>query len=542
MLTRSVKPRQSIQRSGHLSAPMGGINRADSASAMSATDCLSLRNMCGSRYGLKVRPGHREWCTGLGAEPVQAVRSILSFAGSTDDSLADRLFACTTSGIWDVTTSSSSPSRTYDFPTSNASSGRGVGTGFVTIAGHFYAYCDEENGYILYTQSTDTWGLVAGGAGAGEINGVDPRNLAFVTLWKSRLLFVEKDSANMWYLPVGQVTGTVTKFDWGNKFLYGGALVGLWNWTIDGGVGVDDYLVAVSRGGDVAVYYGTDPSDVDAFAQKGMWFVGGIPAGRRIATNFGGDILLLSSLGVVPLSKLLAGGELASQDAYATRKLGPLFAESMKTRKDMIGWEIRIHPEEGALIIATPQYAGQPEQQFVMSLSSKGWGEWVDLPLVCAESWKGKLYFGTLDGRVCVNDGAYDNVALDGSTAAAYDVEWSGLSAFQANGNIQQKQIQMIRTLLRVNGANPRCIEEARYDFDERVISTALEASSGSSGSLWGTALWGTALWSSGLKPTSHVRGAVGIGSHMAIAWKGSSHAETILIGFDVSWTEGGIL
>lgn len=521
---------------------MGGINRADAASAMSIADCLMLKNMNGSQYGLRVRPGHRDWCTGLGT-PAEEVRSLLSFAGSTDDQLADRLFACTTSGIWDVTASSATPSQVYTFPSADATSGRGTGTGFVTIAGHFYCYCDEKNGYCLYTESTDTWSLVAAGDGTGgTISGADPRKFAFVVAWKSRLLFVERDTANMWYLPVGQITGTVTQFDWGNKFKYGGSLVGLWNWTLDGGAGVDDLLVAASRGGDVAIYQGTDPSDSDAFAQKGMWFVGGIPAGRRIATDFGGDVLLLSSLGIVPLSKLLAGGELASPDAYATRKLGPLFSDTMKIRKDMAGWEVRIHPEEGALIVATPQYSGQPEQQFVMSLSSKGWAQWTDLPMVCAQSWKGKLYFGTADGRVCINDGYYDNVGIGGSTTAAYDVEWSGLSAFQMGGNVKQKTIQQIRTLLRVNGANPRCIEEARYDFDESEISTALPAATGGSGALWDVDLWDTGLWSGGLQPIAHVRGAVGLGSHMAIAWKGSSHADVILIGFDVAWTAGGML
>jgi len=541
MLTRTVQPRRQIIMAAHMPAPLGGINRADPASAMPPLDCLSLKNMLGSQYGLKVRYGYREWCTGLGS-PAEEVRSILSFAGSTDDGLADRLFACTTSGIWDVTESSAAPVQVYAFPTSNGTSGYGVGTSFVTSAGHFYLYCDEANGYLVYDESTDTWELIAEGSDVGEIQGVDPRHLAFVMVWKSRVWFVERDTANAWYLDAGAMYGTVTRFTFGNKFRYGGSLVGLWNWTIDGGAGIDDLLVAVSRAGDVAIYQGTDPDELTTFSQRGMWFVGGVPAGRRVCTDFGGDILLLSSLGVIPLSKLISGGEIASPDAFATRKIAPYFQDAMSVKKGMSGWEVRIHPEDSSLIIETPTFTAQPAKQFVMSLSSKGWSEYEGLPMKCAESWRGKLYFGTEDGRICINDGLYDNVAIDGSVTEAYDVAFSGLSAFQSLGNVNKKRMQFFRVLLRVNGATPSCIEEARYDFDEREISTALPAAPVSGSALWGTAIWGTSLWTGGLKPSIHVRGATGIGTHMAVAWKGTAHSQVILIGFDLSWDEGGRL
>jgi hypothetical protein len=541
MLFRSARPRPNVLQSAHLPAPVGGLNMVVPASAMNPGDCLTLNNMIGSKYGLRVRPGYREWCTALG-DPVEDVRSILSFAGSSEDGTADKLFACTQTGIWDVTTSSATPSQVYTFPTQNADSGFGVGTSFVTAAGHFYLYCDEANGYLTYTQSTDTWALIAEGAGAGEISGVDPRKLAFVTAWKTRVLFVERDTASMWYLEVGAITGAVTEFDFGNKFRYGGPLVGLWNWTIDGGSGVDDLLVAASRGGDIAVYAGTDPSDSAAFAQKGMWFVGGVPAGRRIATDFGGDILLLSYLGVIPLSKLLSGGDLASPDSYATNRIAPIFTDAMVERKHLRGWEIRIHPEDSTLIVGTPTWTGQPQEQFVMSLSSasKGWGRYLDLPITCAESWKGKLYFGTTDGRVCINDGVFDNISRDGSADNASDVEFSLLSAFSAFGGIHRKRLQFVRPIFRVNGADPSYLAEARWDFNESEISDTLPAVV-SSGALWDVAVWDVDVWGAGLRTQSKTFGSTGFGTHLGIALKGACHAETILIGFDVAWDNGGV-
>lgn len=534
--------RQNLLKSTHIPAPLGGINRVDPESAMPAGDCLVALNMFGSKYGYKVRKGYRDWVTDIG-DPAEEVRSLLSFKGSASDGSADRLFACTTSGIWDVSSSTDTPSQVYAFPTQNAVSGYGIYTGFTTTAGHFLVYMDEANGYILYTESTDTWTIVAAGSSPGEIDGADPRDFAFVVAWKTRLLFVEKDSARMWYLPVGQITGTVGSFEFGNKFRYGGDLVGLWSLTMDGGEGVDDYLIAVGRGGDVVVYAGTDPSSASAFEQVGKWFVGGVPAGRRIATDFGGDVLLMSSLGVMPLSKLRGGGEIANPDSYATRKIAPIFSDTISQRGHLTGWEIRVHPQESALIVNTPAWTGQSDEQFVMSLSSsgKGWSIFNGLPMVCSEVWGGRFYFGTEDGRVCLSEGVYDGVALDGGLDDATDIQFAFLSAYSGLGTVSKKQVRMVRPMLRVDGAVPAYTACARYDFDESAISETVY-STGGGVSLWDTAVWDTSLWAEGLASQKSVIGSVGIGSHVAIALKGECHAETILIGFDVAWEEGGLI
>ena len=77
----------------------------------------------------------------------------------------------------------------------------------------------------------------------------------------------------------------MTKFTFGAKFTYGGALIGVWSWTIDGGSGVDDFLVAISRGGDILIFQGADPSLAD-FALIGSWFVGEVPDSRKIVDPF----------------------------------------------------------------------------------------------------------------------------------------------------------------------------------------------------------------------------------------------------------------
>jgi hypothetical protein len=528
---RSQPPRPQLAKSGTIPAPVG-INTVDPAMAMSATDAFDLVNLVGGRLGPTSRLGFAEWCIGMGGNPV---RSVLSFAGSV--AAKDRLFACTSAAIFDVTTSSATPTSKHTFGTSNASTGTGIGTGYVTTAGHFYLYCDETNGYLLYTESTDAWTVVAAGAGAGQINGATPANFAFVTAWKNRVFFVEKATAKAWFLPVGQITGTVSVIDFGNKFQHGGTLVGLWSMTIDGGAGVDDYLVAVSSAGDVLVYQGSDPSTADAFSLTGSWYVGAMLPGRRVVTDYGGDVLVASQLGVVPLSRIRSGT--IGPDTYATRKVQSLFNQYATDRRSLSGWALCLSPADNALLVNVPIVGGTFEQ-LAWSLATPGWSKFSGIPSLSFATWKGDLYFGTSDGRLCKATGGLDDVKLSGASTWR-EIEWSGLTSFQALGNTRWKQITEIRLRMLTQGAVPGYEVAARYDFDSSVFSVVPPDPLQTSVASWDVAKWDEVVWPGADTPCGSWRGASGMGVHAAIVFRGSSNARTTIMGFDVKWVEGGI-
>src|SRR5205085_629605 len=123
------------------------------------------------------------------------------------------------------------------------------------------------------------------------------------------------------------------------------------------------------------------------FGIKGVWFVGGVPKGRRIATDYGGDLLILSSVGVVPVSTLTAGAETADTSQYATRKIGNLFNRSMSRSGGLKGWSLHIHPEDATLLITVPVADGQNTTQLAMSLLTRGWAQYRDVPMLSAEAW-----------------------------------------------------------------------------------------------------------------------------------------------------------
>jgi hypothetical protein len=527
-------PSQQRSQPSKIPAPMSGINAQSGLSEMAPDEAIFMKNIYPARYGCRVRSGYTEYATNVGTG---GTRTIISYVGS--DPTEDRLFATGEDGIYDVTGGGASPTLELAFGSVDAESGYGHWAAMVTIAGHFLAYCDETNGYKLYTESTGNWTTVAMGAGAGEVSGVDPASFAFVTLFKSKLWFVVKDSSQAWYLPTGSIAGTATLFDFGSKFKHGGNLVALYNWTIDGGEGIDDYLVAISSTGDVIIYKGNDPSSASDFVQHGQWYIGQTPVGRRIAGAFGGELYIISAYGLIPLTKLIAGALIQQEDIYVSRKINPLINEQMKVSRTSLGWEVRLVPADNLLMIATPKRTGLDYLQFVQSLNTEGWSTFYDIPYLTGDTWLDGFYIGDENNRVLLYTGNADNVALDGTGAT--DIEFSSLQTFQEEGTVgAYKRVQFIRPVF-VASAAPAYIAEARYDYNLSEVFGS-PSSSTVSGALWDSAVWDTDLWSVGIAPIDPLRGGSGMGRTIAIGINGNSQAETILVRTDIHRDQGWTL
>lgn len=532
------RPKGAPQRSQSftLPAPMGGLNTQAPGTAAPPTDCLAVWNLIAAENGLRSRLGFREWCTGLTGTTDNKVRTLMSFSGSQPNRNA--LFAATDTRIYDVSSSSVSPTVELTFASNTGEAGYGTFRVVVTpTGGHFGIYCDEVNGYHVYTESGTAWSKVAQGSGAGEIDNVDPGTFVHATVFKKRVWFTEKHSSSAWYLSAGAISGAATEFPFGSHFTKGGHLVGLWNWTYDGGAGIDDSLVAISSAGDVVVVNGTDPDDPLTFQVRGVWNMGPPPAGRDIARDVGGDLYLLSSLGILPISRLVVGAETR---AFETIKVQNLFNVLMLTRRTSRGWSMHLHPQDNALILLYPDYSTDADQQLVQALGAQGrpWFRYEGLPMHCADVWDGKLHFGTQDGRVCVSQGDLDEVLL--SDPNSYEeIEWRLLTTFQKQGG-RNVRVHAIRPLFVADGSAPDYAVEARYDFDLSEASEEEEAAI--EAGTWDNALWDVDVWGDSTVPTSAVVVGTGVGHSFAITLRGSNVARTTLVDFDVLLEAGGWL
>lgn len=423
------------------------------------------------------------------------------------------------------------------FGTSDVNSGYGESVVFTTLAGRFGIYADETNGYYVYTEG-GAWALVAQGAGGTQINNVNPNLFCWCVSFKNRLWFVERGSTRAWYLPLNSIYGGAVSFDFGRQFPAGGQLATLYVWTLDGGTGADDMLVGVSTAGDVVVYQGQDPNLYWSFSKAIGTNVGGVPAGRRLASAFGGELMVLTSVGVLPISRLVAGRVLLNPDTQSTEKIRNLFNIAMNDRAGLTGWGIFADPLDAALIVTYPKLVGEVRQQFAMSLAQKGWSQYSGKAILCGKAWHRKLYFGTEDGKVMLSTGYMDNVSRDGSTGSASAVKFNGVTAFRDGGNTMVKRAHMIRARMITYGAPPALIAQARFNFDVSDVSVA-PASPVLPANVFDTAQFGTALFGGGGTPYNYLVGAIGVGTHLAIAFAGSASQRCNLIGFDIMLEQG---
>src|SRR5688500_4988106 len=164
---RARRPKQASNGSAYLPAPMGGLNTIDAGGAMPPADCNLLYNLIAAEQGLRARTGYREWCTNLTGAADNQVRTTLAFKGSQKNGTRDKLFACTSTGIWDVSDSSTAPTLLVTFSVQSGDAGYGIGCVCATPGGRFLLYTDEENGLYVWSESTVTWTRVAVAVNAG---------------------------------------------------------------------------------------------------------------------------------------------------------------------------------------------------------------------------------------------------------------------------------------------------------------------------------------------------------------------------------------
>jgi hypothetical protein len=551
------RPVAATSRPFSLPPPLGGVNALSGLAGMEASEAVVLVNLIPARYGCRVRSGYVEWQRiadfepGGDAEPIpQEARTVMPYFGSKDDKTKDRLFVATKYGIYDCSEEGTltagevdnPPDEKIVFTTASADSGYGTFVHYTNDgAGHFLIYADAQNGLYQYSEATDAWAKYHLDAAADplHIQNVDPALLTFVTVWKHRLWFGEKDSARSWYLGPGLLSGAATEFDFGNKFRYSGSIAGIFNWTLNGGAGIDDYLVAVSREGDVLVYMGTNPDDAATFEAKGIWYVGPVAKGKRCATEYGGELLLLTLKGAIPLSTLVNGAVVESPQTYITDKISPLLSDTFSSTEGKYGWGFCLSPKDDSLIILSPYLAGYSPRQFVMDTASRKWAVQLDVPMNCADVWHGDLHFGTLDGRVCIHKGSSDNTLLDGTVGEA--VDWYTITSFQTlETPAMYKRVSFIRPVF-TGAAVPAYTIGVRYDYDTSVPPVSVGGVVVSAAE-WDTSLWDGAAWGGSNLIYQRTSGAAGMGRTVAVVLRGRSQAPLSLVSFEGAVDVGGFL
>ena len=531
-------PTQPTLQESQFPAPTGGMDSRRNLAANDADICIYSYNMNPEEYGMAVRSGYQRWATDIQSVMSNGVTTLMPYIGQAADGSEDRLFAVTNEGIYDVTTKLAVPTPKFGWPTTTGDAGYGVFTQFTTDAGqNVMFYADGANGLHIYDPGTDLWSLASG------VTGVSVATINFVVQHKQRLWFGARGSSSAFYLPIGAIAGAVSTFGVGTSFRHGGTLAGIFNWTIDGGRGVDDYLIFVSRGGDVLPYFGSDPTATD-WSLVGQYFIGRIPHGHKFGADFGGELLLLSEFGITAMGDLLKSSSAVDpSDKSLAFKITQLIRSELINKLDLPGWELEYVAPQGHLIVNVPPLNESVERlQFVLVRTTEGWCFWRKVPAECFATWNGFVVFGTNANTVEIMDYPLDG-GIPSLDVLGASIDYSLLTSYNNFGSPARfKRCQLMRPSF-ITSIAPNFRVKALYDYEISELPQPQPLILNAGVGIWDLSLWDQAVWGGDtLLRSSKPVGGAGIGRSIAVAIRGSAQTRTWLVSIDVMWTTGGVL
>lgn len=407
-----------------------------------------------------------------------------------------------------------------------------------------YKVVSQPNSTTLVVEFDQSYGPAQPGGKAVLLSYItgeaDPNKFDFVTVWKNRVWFFEDQKTEAHYLPFNSISGELSTFDFGPQFRHGGSLAYITNWSVDAGVGLDDHMVVVSTEGDVLVYKGTDPDT--NFEIVGAWYVGKIPKGRRAFEQYGGDVYILSSNGLISLSILLTSADETSTRNSLSSKIRPILQADYNVSNDYPCWEVRNYPPESLVIISAPKEApisGIKDYALVMPEGS--WFTLHNWDSLTYGEFKGELYYGTQNGKVCKafygdSDGLNHAQTVKGPLVEGrYQQAFSPL---KEQGLL--KEIHLIKPVI-ISNTTPEYIAKVSTDFGiSQVLVSGGSGLSSAIGSLWGTALWGTALWSGSANTYYQWSGVNELGYFASTLIAVRGDPGTTILSTDILFTYGG--
>ncbi|MEM6833288.1 MAG: hypothetical protein AAF562_06655 [Pseudomonadota bacterium] len=262
-----------------------------------------------------------------------------------------------------------------------------------TVGGQFLGIVNGTDAGQVYDGSS--WSAMS-------FTGVSSSDLSAIWLYRSRWFFVEKDTLNAWYLPVDSITGTAQTVSLAGVFQRGGALFFGATWSLDSGDGQDDKNVFVSTDGEVAIYEGADPSSATDWRLVGRYDIAK-PLGVNCTMQAGGDLLIATIEGIVPLSQVLQKDPAALAFSAVSRPIESLWTFNAQTTTQPV--ELLKWSDRGIGLVTFPDADFIP----VVSLQRGAWGKQTGWVGNCAEAFAGKAYIGRSDGTIV----AVDETGLD---------------------------------------------------------------------------------------------------------------------------------
>lgn len=519
-----LRPKRQSSSTVTVTAPVGGWNAISSLATMPPTEAVVMDNWFCLPTEIMVRYGYTEWATGIAGNVESFINydhpdgTIKSYAVSNNSG------ACQ---IYDVTM----PGAVSSAVVSSLTSARFNHAQVSNSGGTFTISVNGSDDLLIYDGTS--WQAVNSSSSPFAITGVSTNTLIDVIVHKRRLWFVQKESMVGWYLDTDAVAGTAHKFDFGPLFKMGGHLVRLDTYTLDAGNGMDDYFVAISSAGEIAIYTGTDPATAADWALKGVYYIGSPVGNQACSCKYGGDVLFLNQDGLIPLSQSLMSSRVSTRMAI-TNKIQNQITQDTTMYRDNYGWQVLLFPPQNMLLVNIPVNT-EVSYQYVMNTITGAWSRWTDINATCWSFIDNQLYFGKA-GKIYK---AWEGHNDDGNT-----IMTDLLPAFSAFGSQSQiKRFTMARIFM---GADSQFsyAGQINIDFDKISAPQSQQPSPVSSAvGRWDVALWDQSLWGGDIYPFARWMQGGQIGHYGTFRLKTASNsADVRYYSTDYVFEPGGVL
>lgn len=496
-------------------SPVGGWNDRDSLAAMDPKDAVILDNFFPLPSKVILRKGDEAWTTGLGAQ----VESLMAYQPQTGTAA---LFGAAGTSFYNVTV--------------QGAVGAAVVTGLTNARWQHLNMSTAGGNFLMAVNGSDKlrgWNGTAwwtDGDGSHDITGVDTATCIGIAMFKRRLWLIKKNTASAYYLPVDSIAGAASQLDFGSIFSDGGQLMAIADWSLDAGIGIDDYAAFISNYGEVALYKGSDPTSATTWALVGLFTIGS-PIGRRCVAPLAGDVMLISKDGLIPLSKALMSSRVNTSIAL-TDKIQNATSLATTNYASTFGWQVIQFPGENMVVLNVPVSVGN-QQQYVMNTISGAWCRFLGWPANCFELFNDELYFGG-------NGATYKAWSTRADAGANINAE--ALQAFNYfGGRSSLKEWTLARPLVAIDNST-NFLFGINTDFDILPPTGVLTATA-SSAATWDVSKWDIGTWGGDPAIQKAWQSVQGVGYCAGMHIKTTSNISQIeWSATDYAYQRGGIL
>jgi hypothetical protein len=503
-----VRPTVRPQRLQTFPAPIGGWIRNQNLATPGArrpdgtkvSGAYVLENWFPTATGIRMRRGSSLFATvGNGTEDVVSLFTYINGNNKT-------LFAATGTGIYD----SNAP---VFFLVDD------IGNTFVDDAGNSLISVTTNSVPLVSGQTNGNWITVQTANASGSvflravngsdtplvydgaawstspaITGVDPTTLSYVWSFKRRTWFIQKDSLNAWYLAADAIGGAAVQFPLAGIFTRGGSLVFGSGWSLESsGGGLSEQQIFVTSEGEIAVYQGDDPSVAASWSLVGVYRTGK-PLGSKAHIRAGGDVLIATDIGLLPVSTSITRDYAALSPAAVSYNIETAWNEFVASRS-FSGWTCEVWPTEQMVAISLPTPTGSTPTVLVANARTGAWAPYTGWNALCLQTFNNRLFFGSTSGKIIEAE----------VTGLDQDLPYTAtcVPLFESLRSPASLKVGLLAraTVLSTSNVQPQMTLQADYVVSLPPVPSAIVTQSSNA---WDVAVWNQAIWDATTQKVTH--------------------------------------